>query len=153
MECHQRKQQLASWAHSQDSEALLALLKSKGLRLWGRFVQEMRPTLKSWYSWELYLLISNIHSDPTVCTVISPHLQESHVTNTISLCLYPHNSGGAPPRQESSSQQLMVMELPSPVVLLPIFRRLWYYIFRAKVETQYKCTVPWIANWANSAHE
>ena len=46
--------------------------------------------------------------------------QESHVMHTISLCLllpYSHNSG-APPRLEGSSQQPMILELPSSVVLL-----------------------------------
>ena len=45
--------------------------------------------------------------------------QESHVMHTISLCLlllYPNNSG-APPRLEGSSQQSMILELPSCVVL------------------------------------
>ena len=47
--------------------------------------------------------------------------QESHVMHTISLCLLlpsSHNSG-TPPRLEGSSQQSMILELPSSVVLLP----------------------------------
>ena len=76
----------------------------------------------------VYFLISNIHSDLRAHTVIPPHLlpgshdmpQESYVMYTISLCLllpYPHNSG-APPRQKGSSQETMILELPSSVVLL-----------------------------------
>ena len=74
LKCQQRQQQLASWAHSQGCERVLALLRNKGLRPWKRFVREISPTLEITVE-----SLGSIYWSVTCIQVLLYTQQESHV--------------------------------------------------------------------------